>query len=390
VDNIIAALLEHNDRIQDCKLNLSRFSNSRQENVLAAMRQPFPALTRLAIDLGNEIDETVVVPASFLGGSAPCLRSLDLRGIPFPGLPNLLLSATHLVDLDLFLIPNSGYFSPESMVTGLSASTRLETLSIFFESPQISHSPRSRRPPLLTRVLLPNLNNFLFSGASKYVDDLMSRIDAPLLDNMEISFFYQPVFDTQQLTEFISRTPKLKPHDEARVVFDLEHNIPEVWVSLPQTFGRKFRLGSEGSQGSSNSSLAQICSLSFLQAFASAVEKLYIFKSYPYERLKNGIRVDDSHWIDMFHPFTAVKDLYISKDFVPHITSALQELIGQRATEVLPALKTLFLEGTVSSGPVQEAIGQFVASRQLSGHPIAIFSWRLDRVVNLFEDEFDI
>ncbi|KAN0109365.1 hypothetical protein V8E52_009337 [Russula decolorans] len=38
------------------------------------------------------------------------------HGIPFPGLPKLLLSATHLVQLWLANIPHSGYISPEAMV----------------------------------------------------------------------------------------------------------------------------------------------------------------------------------------------------------------------------------------------------------------------------------
>ena len=97
--NNIVALLEHNDRI--CELDLSHgrdLSNWQLEKVLAAMQQPFPALRLL--DLRSEDGEAEpVVPASFLGGSAPCLQALFLCRIPFPGLPTVLLSATHLVSL---------------------------------------------------------------------------------------------------------------------------------------------------------------------------------------------------------------------------------------------------------------------------------------------------
>ena len=47
----------------------------------------------------------------------------------------------------------------------------------------------------------------------------MARIDAPLLANLSITFFHQLIFNTPHLTQFISRTPKFKAHDEARVVF---------------------------------------------------------------------------------------------------------------------------------------------------------------------------
>ncbi len=60
---------------------------------------------------------------------------------------------------------------------------------------------------------------------------------------------------------------------------------------------------------------------------------------------------------------------------MPFIAPALQELIGERVTEVLPALQTLFLEEDHLLGPVQEAIGKFVATRQLAGHPIIVSHW---------------
>jgi hypothetical protein len=66
-----------------------------------------------------------------LGWISPRLRILYFRhrGIPFPGLPKLFLSATHLVTLLLCDIPHSGYFSPEAMVTALSSFTSLEAQS---------------------------------------------------------------------------------------------------------------------------------------------------------------------------------------------------------------------------------------------------------------------
>jgi hypothetical protein len=113
VDNIIAAL-EHNDRVY--RIYLWGVSNSQLDEVLAAMQQPFPALTNLWIwsadrnedgELEDGDEAPPVAPESFLGGSAPRLQHLSLGGVPFPGLPKL-LSATNLVSLDLFkfLIPD--------------------------------------------------------------------------------------------------------------------------------------------------------------------------------------------------------------------------------------------------------------------------------------------
>ena len=40
-----------------------------------------------------------------------------------------------------------------------------------------------------------------------------------------------------------------------------------------------------------------------------------------------------------------MKNLYLSKEFAPGIAAALQELVGDRTTEVLPSLENLFVEG---------------------------------------------
>jgi hypothetical protein len=76
------------------------------------MHRPFPALTDLVLEFAYRLETPVsVVPASFLGGSAPTLKSLRLSGIPILALPKLLLSAIHLVDVELSRIPHSGHIS---------------------------------------------------------------------------------------------------------------------------------------------------------------------------------------------------------------------------------------------------------------------------------------
>ena len=74
--------------------------------------------------------------------------------------------------------------------------------------------------------------------------------------------------------------------------------------------------------------------------------------------------VDDDRWLVLLRPFTAVKILYLSEEFQPNMAFALQELVGDRATEVLHSLQNIFLAGFEPSGPFQEAIRQFVAARQ--------------------------
>src|SRR6266478_847202 len=183
VGNIIAAL-EHNDRVCDIELWRRRLPRSPKEMVLLAMQRPFPALTNLRL-VSREEEVGFLDSDSFLGGSAPRLRSLWFNCVPFPGLPKLLLSATRLVDLRLWRIPHSGYISPEAMVAGLSALTRLEKLVIRFESP---HSHPEPDLPTMARTLLPALTYLRFKGVCGYLEDVVARIDAPLLKDLNISF----------------------------------------------------------------------------------------------------------------------------------------------------------------------------------------------------------
>jgi hypothetical protein len=371
VDNIIAAL-GHNNRI--CKLDLFTFpiiSSSQLEMVLAAMQKPFPALTRPHL---RDSDETAPAdPDLFLGGSAPRLQTLILNRVPlaFPGLPKLILSATHLVHLHLQSITETGYISPEAMVTCLSVSTKLEKLELRFDSPLRHPDRKNRRPHPPTRTLLPVLTEFQFKGVDEYLEDLVALIDAPLLDILDITLFRQPIFHTPQLTQFISRTPKFKSHDEAEMMF----SSWGVRITISQTSDGALKLSIPCGQSDLQlSSLVQVCSSTFPRALITAVEHLYILENN-FLQLHWKDDIESNQWLELFRPFTAVKGPYISEKFTPRIAPTLKELVGERAMEVLPVLLALLLEEIHLSGPVQEVIGKFVAARQLAGQPIAVSHW---------------
>ena len=185
-------------------------------------------------DSGENLGMESVLPDSFLGGSAPRLEYLWLNRIPFPGLPKLLLSATHLVDLHLWDITHSGYIPPEAMVTVLSMLTSLERLSLQFKSPRSRPDWARRRLPPPSRSVLPVLTSISFKGVCEYLEDIMTCINAPQLDHLYIILFNQIIFDMPQFTQFISRSPTLETFEKALVVF----GYGAAWVKLsPQTSG---------------------------------------------------------------------------------------------------------------------------------------------------------
>jgi hypothetical protein len=369
MDNLILAL-EHNDRV--CRIDLDVPKFKQWEEILAAMQQPFPALTESGFWLAeDEINEMPVVPESFLGGFAPRLQRLGLQRIPFPGLPKLLLSATDLVLLHIWRIPHSGYISPEAMVRCLSTLTRLEDLFIGFKSPLSRPDRQSRRPHPPTRSTLPTLTAFRFEGVSEYLEDFVARIDAPLLGWFVITFFHRLIFDTPQLVQFFARTPYTQPAVEAGIVF-FSHKVQ---IISPSTSHRQTTLEVSCSQSDWQlSSLAQVCSSSLPEAFIPTVERLYIYEN-EYDRPLWQDDIEDNQWLEVLQPFTALKDLHVSREFLPRIAPAFKELAGEHVTEVLPALQSIFLEELHPPGPVREAIEKFVATRQLAGHPIELSHW---------------
>ena len=368
LDNIIAAL-EHNDRV--CQIRLRNLTGLECVTDSAAMQNPFMELTDLQLSI---FDLGPILPDSFLGGTAPRLRSLYLYKVPFPGLPKLLLSTTHLVKLDLLNIPRFGYIPPDAMATSLSALTNLESLHLHFQYPRPRPALESRRPPPppLTRSILPSLTNIAFKGASEYLEDILARIDTPRLDVLDITFFNQIIFDTPQLFQFISRTPTLRAPEMGHIEF------------YPRSTVVKFRSQTSGYDGAlcvqisctasewQVSSLEQVCNSSLPPV--STLEDLYISEGRGY-LLNWQDDVERTLWLELLHPFAAVKNIYVSKKIMPCIAPALQELVGGRTTEVLPALENIFLEGFQPSGPLHEGIKRFVAARLLTIHPVEVFRW---------------
>ena len=363
-DNVIAAL-GRSSRVY--KVNLRGLADGQLEEILAAMQVSFPELAELR--LSSCAETPPVIPDSFLDGSAPRLRSLELDEISFPGLPKLLLSATHLVHLVLSDIPHSGYISPEAMVDLLCGLPSLEKLILEFISPQSRPDLESRSLPPPKLSILPALDDFHFKGGTDYLEDLVTPIDTPQLKTLGITFFNQIDFDTPQLSQFIIRTPKLGRHN-AHIQFNDRNTI----VTLEAHSGTLEIEISCIEPDLQLWSVAQICN-SLPPLFT--VKDLYIEYEYSKQVWKNGA-IDNDLWLELLLPFTAVKNLYLSQVFAPGITAALQELVGAGIAEVLPSLQNIFVEGLEPRGPLQKNIRRFVGARRRSGHPIVVSVWERD------------
>jgi hypothetical protein len=390
VDDAVADL-QHSDRISQINLECHRTShnitsyNSPSKKLWTAMQAPFPELTALHLSVGtltytrrlrDSIMGVPVLPDSFLGGSAPRLRYFYLDAIPFPGLPKLLLSATHLLHLHLQNVPHSGYISPEAMVTCLSMLTSLQTFQLEFGSPQSYPGLGSRCPFIPTRSVLPTLTIFSFKGVNEYLEEFAARIDAPQLYRLSttLTFFSNIDFKASELRQFIRRTPTLGAYDEARLIFLKDEVIVRLRPFRPEPSNHRMVQVKTFCTTSDRqlSNLTQICTLSLRGLLT--MEDLYI-DGMPSSPLVWDDDIENTKWLDLLLPFTAVENLYLSQPFSSRIALALNELTGGRTTEALPVLQNVLLEGFRPSEPIQKGLAQFISARQLTNHPVAISVW---------------
>jgi hypothetical protein len=207
-----------------------------------------------------------------------------------------------------------------------------------------------------------------FKGTSEYLEDIVTRIEAPRLSNIAITFFNQLVFDTPQFSHFVSRTQIFETSNRAEISL----STSSASVGLFQQDGDRYlsvlqlNISCQASDWQL-SSLSQVCTSSF--PLSPTLERLEIHDN------KQDWHEDVEHvqWLELLHEFVSVKDLVIHKQLVRLVAPALEELVGERVLEVLPALQKFYLQGPRPSNPVQEAIVKFIVARRVSGHPVTVY-----------------
>ena len=176
----------------------------------------------------------------------------------------------------------------------------------------------------------------------------MTFIDAPQPKTLDITF-NQIDFDSPQLARFIDCAPKLRACNEAHVQFnDSTSNVKLRYRTT--VFGLddlQINISCRGQL----SSTERVCNSYFYPLFM--VEDLYIDYRYSQQVWRNHA-VENTLWLRLLLPFTAVKNLYISDEFGPGIAAALQGLVGGRITEVLPSLQNMSVEWPRPLGPFRE------------------------------------
>jgi hypothetical protein len=372
-DGDVIDALEARDRIVG--ISLWGLTQSSLKKCLGMMQQLFPVLTSLNLSTEHgKVTYAHVNTDAFLGGlggSIPRLKRLSLYGIQFSALSTLLSSASELVDLHLtdFPVTGRGHISPEAMTICLSSLTRLRSLSIYFKRRPGFTYPQHPPPSSLSPTVFPALTDLSLGGPHEYLEDLLTRIDTPLLDHGQLDFYNAPNFHHPQISQFIHRTGMFNLPSKLEVYIR-----KGVYVKLSSSIGpeKRFDLGFTGSDLSLYTEVKlteHICTryppllshIEHLQLGGDEVEYRY----YPL----------NAPWLELLQPFTAVKTLHLSGTLIMPCVSLILGVLEEEedATEVLPALRTLVLEW--AGKEVSEAAGlvkPFIVARKHSERPVVL------------------
>ena len=149
----------------------------------------------------------------------------------------------------------------------------------------------------------------------------MAQINASQLYQLLTTFLNDIDFEAPKLIQFISRTPKIRPYDKACFVYCNRKVLLSLHQSHPEPSGHRM-IEVEILSDWRLSSLVKICTLSL--CLLLSIENLYIYKDPFLPLIWSDIQ--NIEWLGLLVPFKAVKNLHLSKIFLPCIVLALKEL----------------------------------------------------------------
>jgi hypothetical protein len=355
-DNNIISALKQFDRVSSIGLTVTKSLFKK----LSAISEPFTELEELSLQSLDIVQPTL--PSTFRWGSL--LRTLHSTGIAFPSFPQLLSPSQGLVDLQLHQIPSSGYFPPEAFANALSGMTHLRPISLHFLSLPPRRNFLCLPPQSGERIVLPALTCLKYRGTSKYLDSFGARIDAPLLEEIEITFFCQPTVDASQLGRFIGRIEMQTPLNKAEV----ETSTDAISISFTNSgASTHLRLQIFCKQLDWQlSCMAQVCDR--ISPFLH-VSDLGINTVRPSDGQDD---VSDGQWLDLLRSFKfdSAKSFWVAGEHATDILCILGPA-SEGNTHMLPSLR--HIRGPMAmDGPLWDSIQSFIAKRSTTGRPVEV------------------
>ncbi|KAH9021134.1 hypothetical protein EDB85DRAFT_2293577 [Lactarius pseudohatsudake] len=336
-------------------ISLQRLSYSEQDaKFLRALNHPFPELESLEILPPYFIYSELILPATFLSGSAPSLRRLTLCGVLPSCLSSLLSSATGLVELALTLTT----LAPgTSLFTNLQHMSCLRRLELNLDCGFSCSDPDPPPPPSTGDVIPPSkLTHLIFEGCGSYFQALVVGLAAPSLQHLNA---------------------ELCGGQSSRRQFTVIH------LGLSHSKLR-FYAGT-GSQSvddqpfkiilSEPDSLEQVSRE--LSGPLSTVEEVII--AWDVHQWHTETHIQTDQWRGFCYHVPQVKVVRVPVNAAIDVVRSLQKDDGELVLGLLPSLERIELHwrGGLEYVPACRAFEPLVSARKQAGQPISL-GWKID------------
>ena len=352
-ENIMVAL-KQSDRVISISLTITTSLLKK----LSTIEGAFSELQDLVLRSRDGV--ALTMPSAFRWGQR--LRHLYSTGIAFPvHLQSLYLgSSTNLIDLQLLDAFPPWKFPLEMLMKVLSKLGQLRSFSLHFRS--TDH--RYLISPTTEIIFLPVLTRLNYRGNMAYLKGIVTSIDAPFLEDIEITSFDNPTVAHSELNEFVGW------YKSRRGVFF--SSKPTISIAVTQ-LGTPMQFNLQLLRKSSRmqiSSLAQFCLDSSPSLFNDEGD-LYIITA------RLSVQMNSSHsreFLELLNQVTGKKSFQLDMNRLLNVVHTLQPPETQsRHENMLPALHKLYVP---HPGPhravLREAVVSFMVSCRLDGHPIEV------------------
>jgi hypothetical protein len=348
--------LSHHDRVHYLAL---RMPAPKLGQFIRAMDDQFPILERICIESTTEEDTGLILPTTL---QASNLRQITLLYAALPIRSPILAPITGLTCLWLWGIPRTTYLPPNHILTILPLMPQLNKMAIGFDSPlpngDVIRQLSLRVAPNMTHVNLPNLRVFAFQGVSAYLEGLLSRINAPVLNIFHVHLFNQLTFTVPHLLQFTQTSENLS---FSAVELAFYGNFVDLMADPHRIEGEphvRIRLMCTHLDWQVAFALQILDTLSPLLPLVEELTLSYMEHDLSSEWHNE---VDPTQWSNLLRSFSNVNALHVANNPPEGLSRALHLEDGELPLELLPNLLNLQYFGgnsvkrRVKRGPVSLA-----------------------------------
>jgi len=330
-----------------------------------ALDNAFPMLETLSL---AGVHTRLGLPFDFV---APRLRALHLRDM---NVPTGCLSLTNAMKLSSLRLETHSAIPLKFLVESIANMPRLENISISFLQPSPLPDTVTELPSTqITCVVLPRLTRLVFRGCTTYLENLLSQIDTPFVQDLRFTCSSKGIPSIVRLSAFLGTLQNLK-FQTSVVLFSRQHitisyysDQPPVAPPFAEFSIRHSDAG--GDEAHLETSLLQTCST--VVSSLSVVESLILKVTFDGAH-RSGFRPQPTYWHTFLRPFVGVKTLSIGESLAVELSDALRPSNGAVITELLPVLSEVIIVS--SKDPLTVLFDQpsssFVDARRLAGSPI--------------------